>query len=94
MPPLPLELCGDAISPLWRSFGHDVPPFAGIYSGITLSICPESLNAGLSKLTADLRPLRPTLLPLDLDAAELPAPSQTGYLRGHFQRYSPQLRPG
>lgn len=70
--PLPLELCTDALSPLWRSFGHDVPPFAGIYSGTTISICPDSLNAGPPDSAADVRPLRPTALPLEADAAQLP----------------------
>lgn len=73
VPPLPLELCTDAVSPLWRSFDHDVPPFAGLYSGTTLSICPDSLNGELPDSIGNVRPMRPTPLPLESDAAPLPA---------------------
>lgn len=38
------QLATDALSPLWRSFGHDVPPDAGIYDGVTVAICPPTLD--------------------------------------------------
>ncbi len=40
-----LELANDAVSPLWRSFGRDVPGYAGIYRGITIEVTPPSLEA-------------------------------------------------
>lgn len=58
-----LEMCSDALSPLWRSFGHHVPPYGGLYSGVTLDICPRTIGAGHPTPSADIRPLRPTDLP-------------------------------
>lgn len=57
-----LELAGDAASPVWREFGLDVPPAAGLYGGTTLTICPPSLEPGAVGLTG-ARPLRPAPLP-------------------------------
>jgi UDP:flavonoid glycosyltransferase YjiC (YdhE family) len=37
-------LANDAVSPLWRSFGCDVPGFAGVYRDLTIEICPPSLE--------------------------------------------------
>ena len=41
----PLVLVNDAVSPLWRSFGRDVPGYAGVYSDVTIKICLPSLEA-------------------------------------------------
>lgn len=71
-----LESCTDVLSPLWRSMGRDVPPFAGIYSGVTLDIFPHSLGFAFPAIATDVRPLRPTPLPLPLSKAQLP-PSLT-----------------
>lgn len=40
-----LELANDAVSPLWRSLGRDVPGYAGVYRGITIEVTPPSLEA-------------------------------------------------
>jgi UDP:flavonoid glycosyltransferase YjiC (YdhE family) len=63
-----LDLVGDAVSPIWREFGLDVPPAAGAYSGTTLTICPPSLDPTAVGLRGT-QTLRPTVLPL----AEPPA---------------------
>jgi UDP:flavonoid glycosyltransferase YjiC (YdhE family) len=63
-----LDLVADAVSPIWREFGSDVPLAAGIYSGTTLTVCPPSLEpaaAGLDRA----QPLRPAPLPLAEPAA-------------------------
>jgi UDP:flavonoid glycosyltransferase YjiC (YdhE family) len=41
-----LQLTTDALSPLWRSFGHDVPPGAGLHRGPTVTVFPPSLDPG------------------------------------------------
>lgn len=53
------ELVADAVSPIWREFGHDVPPHAGIYSAPTVTICPPTLDPAGAAL-AGARPMRPT----------------------------------
>ena len=53
-----LELVADAVSPIWREFGRDVPPAAGVYSGATLTICPSSLDPAGDALPG-AQPLRP-----------------------------------
>lgn len=56
------DLVTDAVSPIWREFGIDVPVAAGVYAGTTLTICPPSLDAA----TADIlgaHALRPVQLP-------------------------------
>jgi UDP:flavonoid glycosyltransferase YjiC (YdhE family) len=63
-----LDLVGDAVSPIWREFGLEVPPAAGVYSGTTLTICPPSLEPTAVGLHRTRR-LRPAPLPL----AEPPA---------------------
>jgi UDP-N-acetylglucosamine:LPS N-acetylglucosamine transferase len=57
-----LELVSDAVSPIWREFGHDVPPDAGSYSGTTITVCPSRLDPEPAG-AADSRPIRPTPLP-------------------------------
>lgn len=59
-----LEICADVLSPLWRSMGRDVPPFAGIYSGVTVDVFPPSLGFAFPAIATDVRPMRPTALPL------------------------------
>ena len=58
-----LGLVADAVSPIWREFGRDVPAAAGVYSGTTLTICPSSLDHAAADL-ADSQPLRPVPAPL------------------------------
>lgn len=57
-----LELVADAVSPIWRQFGRDVPAAAGVYSGRTITICPPSLDPAAAQLT-NAQPMRPTPLP-------------------------------
>ena len=38
------RLATDALSPLWRSFGLDVPDDGGMYDGATVTICPPSMD--------------------------------------------------
>jgi len=63
-----LDLVADAVSPIWREFGLDVPNAAGVYSGTTLTICSSSLDPAARGLQG-AQPLRPVPLPL----AEPPA---------------------
>jgi UDP:flavonoid glycosyltransferase YjiC (YdhE family) len=58
-----LALANDALSPLWRSFGVDVPGYAGVYRDVTITICPPSLEA-LDVPAGELLSLRPVPLPL------------------------------
>jgi hypothetical protein len=59
-----LELVNDALSPMWRSFGVDPVGYAGVYAGLTLGICPPSLER-LRVPAGELVPLRPAPLPSD-----------------------------
>jgi UDP:flavonoid glycosyltransferase YjiC (YdhE family) len=38
------DLANDAVSPIWRMFGRDVPGAAGLHRDITLQVCPPSLD--------------------------------------------------
>ena len=58
-----LDLVADAVSPIWREFGRETPPAAGVYSGTTLTICPSSLDPAADGLQG-AEPLRPVPLPL------------------------------
>ena len=58
-----LDLVADAVSPIWRELGRDVPDAAGVYCGTTLTICPPALDRAASGLRG-ARPMRPTPLPL------------------------------
>jgi UDP:flavonoid glycosyltransferase YjiC (YdhE family) len=58
-----LDLVADAVSPIWREFGLEVPPAAGVYSGTTLRICPPSLDPAAVEFRGT-QTLRPTPLPL------------------------------
>jgi UDP:flavonoid glycosyltransferase YjiC (YdhE family) len=65
-----LELANDALAPLWRSFGVDAPGYAGVYRGLTLAVCPPSLDT-LEMPSGELLLLRPVPLPVPAPA---PAP--------------------
>jgi len=65
--PLPpretVELANDAVSPIWRSFGRDVPGWAGMYRHLTIQICPPMLESARVP-TGDTLLLRPVLPPV------------------------------
>lgn len=67
--PLPpheaVEMANDAVSPIWRSFGRDVPGWAGMYRHLTIQICPPVLDAAQVPTGESLR-LRPVPLPTGL----------------------------
>jgi UDP:flavonoid glycosyltransferase YjiC (YdhE family) len=67
-----LDLVADAVSPIWREFGLEVPPAAGIYSGTTLTICPPSLDPRAVEFPG-MQTLRPAHLPL-ADPPAMPLP--------------------
>ena len=72
------DLVADAVSPIWREFGLDVPPAAGLYAGTTVAICPPSLDPGAVGLSG-ARAMRPAPLPLDEPRAlpvSFPAPDR------------------
>lgn len=60
--PAVLDLVGDAVSPIWREFGHDLPPSAGVYNGRTVTICPPSMDPSAASIPR-VQSLRPTALP-------------------------------
>ncbi|MGO8724139.1 MAG: glycosyltransferase [Acidimicrobiales bacterium] len=64
-----LGLAADAVSPIWREFGLDVPSAAGLYSGSTLTICPPSLDPAAGR--RHTQALRPAPLPV-IEPADLP----------------------
>lgn len=64
LPPDVLELANDALSPLWRSFGRDIPGFGGVYRDTTIEIAPPSLDP-LRLPAGDRLALRPAPLPLE-----------------------------
>jgi len=65
--PLPphdaVEMANDAVSPIWRSFGLDVPGWAGMYQDLTIQICPPALNSAQVPKGESLY-LRPVPLPI------------------------------
>jgi hypothetical protein len=62
MPHDVMELANDSVSSLWRSFGHDAPGYAGVYSGSTIEVSPRSLE--VLKVPSGARlTLRPAPLP-------------------------------
>lgn len=64
LPPLDaVELANDAVSPIWRFFGRDVPGFAGMYRHLTIQICPPMLETAQVPTGETLR-LRPVPLPV------------------------------
>lgn len=64
-----LELVADAVSPIWREFELAVPPYAGVFEGTTLAVCPRSLDPQAADHPR-LQPLRPT----DLPKTDVPPP--------------------
>ena len=58
-----LDLVADAVSPIWREFGLDVPHAAGVYAGTTLTICSPSLDPAVGAI-GGAQPLRPVPPPL------------------------------
>jgi UDP:flavonoid glycosyltransferase YjiC (YdhE family) len=57
-----LDLAADAVSPIWREFGLDVPAAAGVFAGTTLTVCPPSLDPSVAGIGGAM-PLRPVPLP-------------------------------
>jgi UDP:flavonoid glycosyltransferase YjiC (YdhE family) len=57
------QLATDALSPLWRSFGRDVPPGAGLHRGPTVTVFPPGIDPGIALFRDRLRPVRTTALP-------------------------------
>jgi hypothetical protein len=58
-----LDLVADAVSPIWREFGLDVPYAAGVYAGTTLTTCSPSLDPAIGAI-GGAQPLRPVPPPL------------------------------
>jgi UDP-N-acetylglucosamine:LPS N-acetylglucosamine transferase len=80
--PLVLDLVTDAVTPAWRAAGLGTPSRAGLYDGLTLDICPPSLDPFIEPAPGEkqdeLQPMRPTPLP-DPSATlpiELPHPDR------------------
>ena len=71
--PAVLELVADAVSPIWREFGRDVPGGAGVHDGTTVCICPPSLDPAVASLP-DVQPLRPVPVPVPPRPLLLPLP--------------------
>lgn len=59
---LTLELVADAVSPIWREFGFQVPPAAGMFDGVTVAVCPPSLDPAAAQRPRVVLS-RPTQLP-------------------------------
>ena len=59
-----LALANDAVSPLWRTFGLEVPGYAGCYETATIRICPPLLDGAAVPRGATLW-LRPAPLPTE-----------------------------
>jgi UDP:flavonoid glycosyltransferase YjiC (YdhE family) len=66
--PSVMDLVTDAVSPIWREFGFDVPSSAGVYAGTTVAVCPPSLDP-VSRGSYEYQALRPSRLPLPEPAA-------------------------
>ena len=63
IPPLDaVVLANDAVSPIWRAHGRDVPGWAGMFRELTIQICPPSLEVAEVPVGESLH-LRPTVLP-------------------------------
>lgn len=64
LPPLDaVELANDAVSPIWRAYGCDVPGWAGMYRRLTIQICPPMLERTHVPVGETLQ-LRPVPLPV------------------------------
>ena len=65
-----LQLCADAVSPLWRAMGRPgSPPDAGVYDATTIEIAPPSLE-GRAVPRGEVVAMRPAPLPLAVGASE------------------------
>jgi UDP:flavonoid glycosyltransferase YjiC (YdhE family) len=78
--PFTLDLVTDALSPLWRSFGHDVPAMGGLYGDITLTICPPAIEPRPGPPGAQVLSLRP--VPLDRSGPDDRLPDYVGRFGG------------
>ncbi len=64
LPPIEaVEHANDAVSPIWRAYGCDVPGWAGMYRHLTIQICPPSLETAQVP-TGETLYLRPVPLPI------------------------------
>lgn len=54
-----VELCADAVSPMWRELGLEAPRDAGLHAGTTVAIAPPSLDPAARSLPR-VQALRPT----------------------------------
>ena len=65
--PLPpheaVEHANDAVSPIWRLYGRNVPGWAGMYHHLTIQICPPMLETAQVP-TGETLHLRPVPLPI------------------------------
>jgi UDP:flavonoid glycosyltransferase YjiC (YdhE family) len=63
VPPLDaVVLANDAVSPIWRAHGRNVPGWAGMFRDLTIQICPPSLEVADVPVGESMH-LRPTVLP-------------------------------
>ncbi len=63
LPPMDaVVLANDAVSPIWREHGRDVPGWAGMYRHLTIQICPPSWEVAAVPVGECLF-LRPTDVP-------------------------------
>jgi hypothetical protein len=63
LPPMDaVVLANDAVSPIWREHGRDVPGSAGIYRDLTVQICPPSWEVSEVPVGESMF-LRPRVLP-------------------------------
>jgi hypothetical protein len=63
IPPLDaVVLANDAVSPIWRAHGRNVPGWAGMFRDMTIQICPPSLEPAEVPVGESIH-LRPTVLP-------------------------------
>lgn len=60
LPPVCLERAVEAIAPLWRALGVEPDPFAGLYRGTYVDICPPSLQSDVPPDGTPVLPLRVT----------------------------------
>ena len=76
-----MELANDALSPLWRSFGHDARGWGGVYDGLTIEVSPPSLEPLTVPAGESVR-LRP--VPLALGAHDVTDPPVVYVTLGTF----------
>jgi len=58
-----MEPTSDAVAPLWRQWGLEPPPLAGLYDHLCLTVCPPSLETPRVCPPDIAQPLRP--VPMD-----------------------------